>query len=45
MPFNVSDILRGKCMFNSAKDINNAANAIIKKIDEEITKGKNIKLV
>ena len=30
--FTVSDILRGKCMFNKIVDINNAATKIIQKV-------------
>ena len=40
--FNVSDLLRGKCMFNKISHINIAANAIIAKVEERSKKGENI---
>jgi hypothetical protein len=43
--FNVSDLLRGKCMFNKISHINIAANAIIAKVEERSKKGENIKIV
>jgi len=43
--FKVSDMVRGKCMFNSVAKINNCATSIIVKIRQIERQGGNIRLV
>lgn len=43
--FTVSDILRGKCMFNKIVNINDAAEDIIRKVKERASKGEDIQIV
>jgi len=43
--FSVSDLLRGKCMFNKIAHINQAAQKIIEKVAERAKKGENIQIV
>lgn len=43
--FTVSDLLRGKCMFNKISHINAAAKKIIEKVEQRSRAGENIQIV